>query len=394
MEKIKAYWWDGKLNLGDQLTPILLRDIFSVDAIHRSYTDADLLSTGSILTQAFSKEVRERVRPLHVVGAGLVSHEHGTPVNGGVRIHSVRGYLTASKLYSSGRFPLLPVGDPGVLVSRAVNPDHVERQYTYGVVLHYVQANNQEIRKRLSSLGNVKFLNIETDDLAGFVHEMRECEVVLSHSLHGLIIADSLGIPNVWLNLGGLVGGTYKFLDYFTTVDRPFRLRLDHLPTQREEVMSNAFYPDLDRINELQDEIMGAFAEAFAELDGGKLSLDSEEFRQTALPLIAERLKSRYPVEGQSIEDDVMRVSFQAILGPASLLFSAKTGTIHVRGDSHAAQKEIRSRIEQRGLQMAYSSEVQGFKMGQVSTEYRSVNEYVNWAADLAIESKDDVFLA
>ena len=254
-------------------------------------------------------------------------------------------------------------------------------------------ANNHEIRKRLASLGSIKFLDIETDDLEGFAQEMRECEIVLSHSLHGLIIADSLGIPNVWLNLGGLVGGTYKFLDYFTTVDRPFRLRLDHLPVTQDEVNRNVFHPDLTRISELQDEIMGAFTKAFSELSGALPPID-DGFRSTALPLLAERLKLRYPVESQGLEGELLRFSFEALLGPASLLFSPKTGTVYVRGESASAQDEIRSRVKQRRLPMEYSTEMRGFEMGQVPLTYRSVNEYVSWAADLAIKGKDDVFLA
>jgi pyruvyltransferase len=40
---------------------------------------------------------------------------------------------------------------------------------------------------------------------------------VLSSSLHGLVIADSLRIPNQWAKLSTLIiGDDYKFVDYYS----------------------------------------------------------------------------------------------------------------------------------------------------------------------------------
>jgi hypothetical protein len=39
---------------------------------------------------------------------------------------------------------------------------------------------------------------------------------VLSSSLHGLIAADALGVPNAWIGLSdALRGGDFKFRDYY-----------------------------------------------------------------------------------------------------------------------------------------------------------------------------------
>ena len=52
------------------------------------------------------------------------------------------------------------------------------------------------------------------------VEAIASCEVVLSQSLHGLIVADALGVPNVWIApTGDMVGGRFKFDDYFSTLD-------------------------------------------------------------------------------------------------------------------------------------------------------------------------------
>lgn len=48
-------------------------------------------------------------------------------------------------------------------------------------------------------------------------NSIAECETVLSSSLHGLIFADSLGIPNKWITFEkNLIGGCFKFDDYYS----------------------------------------------------------------------------------------------------------------------------------------------------------------------------------
>ena len=46
------------------------------------------------------------------------------------------------------------------------------------------------------------------------------CKIILSSSLHGLIISDAYKIPNIWLNEYSLNEGTFKFKDYFQSQNR------------------------------------------------------------------------------------------------------------------------------------------------------------------------------
>lgn len=60
-----------------------------------------------------------------------------------------------------------------------------------------------------------------TDPLFHIMDEIVKCEFVLSSSLHGIIFADSFGIPNAHMNVSTRVmGGSYKFDDYVQAVNR------------------------------------------------------------------------------------------------------------------------------------------------------------------------------
>jgi hypothetical protein len=52
------------------------------------------------------------------------------------------------------------------------------------------------------------------------IQDIAECEYIASSSLHGLIVADSLGIPcvRILLSEGIILGGDFKFNDYYSSV--------------------------------------------------------------------------------------------------------------------------------------------------------------------------------
>src|SRR5699024_8231752 len=122
----------------------------------------------------------------------------------------------------------------GLLIPKIVHPksEILGKREKYGVILHHKHSANQEVLDRFSHLP-VKFLDIRTRDLDGFIGEMLSCDVVISQSLHGLIFADAMNIPNVWMELGPIhSGGAFKFYDYFSTVGREFYKKISYIPRE------------------------------------------------------------------------------------------------------------------------------------------------------------------
>jgi pyruvyltransferase len=69
--------------------------------------------------------------------------------------------------------------------------------------------------------GTVHQIDIMMKNIFHIMDDIVKCEFVLSSSLHGIIFSDSYSIPNAHMNLTGRVtGGSYKFDDYFASVNR------------------------------------------------------------------------------------------------------------------------------------------------------------------------------
>ena len=153
-------------------------------------------------------------------GSGFISADSKLRV-APAKIHSVRGKLTRQKLLEQGIDCPESYGDPALLMSRYYTPD-VQKRYRIGVVPHFVDYENEIVNAFIDR--NPDCIKIQ---LKGYerwekvVDQICSCDLILSSSLHGLIVADSYGIPNLWIRLSDKVyGNGFKFLDYFSSVDR------------------------------------------------------------------------------------------------------------------------------------------------------------------------------
>lgn len=198
---VRSFWWDGHLNFGDALTPWLLPKYGYVPFL-RPAADASVIGVGSILEM-----VPQDFAGL-IWGSGLMyDAPRAFPKASAL---AVRGDLTRQRL---GLKPSTPLGDPGLLIAA-----HVPRSptnHTLAVVPHGFHANHPAILDLVRRYPRETVLIDVADHPRAVAKRLSGAAAVITSSLHGLIFADSFGIPASWITLKpSLYGGEFKFLDH------------------------------------------------------------------------------------------------------------------------------------------------------------------------------------
>lgn len=213
MDVLKLYWssslQDGRKNFGDWLSPLLCEALSGMKVVHARPNRCDLMALGSILAKAKNHFWNRRI---DIWGSGLI--EDRGPFKSPHCIHAVRGWHTARSIINQ---TIDVVGDPGLLCGILV-PENitVRKEYSVGFIPHYVDQENYLVRAAVERIPRARFIDIFSDPL-DFIGQVAACDYILSSSMHGLITADALGIPNAWLRLSNRIGGNdFKFHDYYS----------------------------------------------------------------------------------------------------------------------------------------------------------------------------------
>lgn len=216
-KRIDLHWFTGVPNLGDALNPYLLSKLFSlkVNWVDPKKRCRKYFAVGSILGKADNFT--------EVWGSGFISDTSKTL--GRPLIHAVRGPLTEKKLNAMGIACPKVYGDPALLLPQIYFPK-APKKFKVGIIPHYVDKKAPSVLKASLEPG-VKVIDIQNRNVESFIDQILSCELIISSSLHGLIIADAYGVPNVWMKLSDkIVGGNFKFNDYFLSVGRSSRTPL------------------------------------------------------------------------------------------------------------------------------------------------------------------------
>jgi pyruvyltransferase len=202
---IKAFWWPAN-NFGDQLTPLLLRHYGYTPVPTFQAANSEIVVVGSVL-----QEVSQDYSGC-IVGAGLID-DRALPLPR-ARFLAVRGRLTAERVSAPATVPL---GDPGLLSARIVRP--AGRRHVLGIVPHYMDKEDPRLVRMSARLGKDAILIDVQRRPRAVLRDISRCEAVIASSLHGLVAADSYGIPSAWMVMSDRVlGQGFKFRDYFSSI--------------------------------------------------------------------------------------------------------------------------------------------------------------------------------
>ena len=267
----RAFWWTGEHNFGDLITPYLLRRA-GVAPLLKPARAADIVAVGSIL------EILPESFGGSIWGSGKM-HELVATSLPNAHIAAVRGRLTRDLL---GCPEDLPLGDPGLLMGHGT--EKTTPRGHIGVVAHFKHRGHPWFHHLLASDASVKDITVHADpDMV--TAQIAGCRAVITTSLHGLIVADAVGVPAVWaLPEPVLDGGDFKFRDHEsvvnpTGVDR--RVVLDESSDPRS-LVENAWTPDRAVIDEARAGLLAALGDVIDRLPGAPrspLMLPLQQFR-------------------------------------------------------------------------------------------------------------------
>ncbi len=182
-------------------------------------------------------------------GSGIISDTSEVPRPD--QILATRGPLSRQRFLSKEIHCPEVYGDPAILLPLFYQPPKSKKKWALGVIPHYVD-KSCNIIERLMKTPGVHIIDIETDDIEGFISELHECRAIISSSLHGIIVAETYGIPAGWLTLSNkLTGGRFKFDDYYQSTGRkniqPINLEPENIQTSEIIRMLPTAKPSYDK---------------------------------------------------------------------------------------------------------------------------------------------------
>lgn len=218
--------------MGDELSKIIVEELFHLKVEREKPIFSDMFAIGSILGgMVFSNKAPiwgaakavlgffDR-KPLYIWGTGFITDQIEGPFFYKKNIHfnAVRGKLSHQKVEKILGKSIAPVyGDAGILASKLIeDKSNINKKYKWGIIPHYVDKAHQCVKSLEDSLENSIVIDVMLPPKE-VIRKIAECDYILSSSMHGLIIADSLNVPNHHIVITDqVVGDNFKFRDYYS----------------------------------------------------------------------------------------------------------------------------------------------------------------------------------
>jgi pyruvyltransferase len=222
-------------NFGDDLNRILFKNLFNKKfQLTENKWNADFIGIGSLLewflypnnfrqiirTSIRWKVLHPDVKTITVLSSGFHYEPENLHFFRKMIFKIVRGHLTENVLKKNKLLKNNAVlGDLGLLAPYLIKDTVLRKTYELGIVPHFNDLASPvmyDIYKKYK--GNSIIINVK-DNPIKVIKDIMGCKKIISSSLHGLIVSDAFGIPNLWIE-NRLKSPQdelhFKYLDYYS----------------------------------------------------------------------------------------------------------------------------------------------------------------------------------
>lgn len=228
MKKTLHFYYAKVDNMGDKLNGLIVDKLFGYNIQRHSPLTCEISGIGSGLGHfclsdnpyvALAEKISARIySKTYIWGSGFIDYrETDSPFyRKNMIFKAVRGELSKARCEKLlGSTLDIPTGDGGILAADVLD-ERQPKKYRVGVIAHYKEADHPVFKKLLNSYEDSCLIETRQDPM-NVIRLIDQCELIISSSLHGLIIADSLSIPNLHIKVSdALLGDGFKFDDYYS----------------------------------------------------------------------------------------------------------------------------------------------------------------------------------
>lgn len=204
-------------NFGDDLNVYMVRELTSQKIFNYNLLNViqnHVLAIGSI--------INTHCTPRSIIWGSGAMYSNIPLSKKPYKVLAVRGKLTRKYLVEQGVECPEVYGDPALLLPLIYKPKPASHSYKWGIIPHFMEENDEKLEVLKKTLPDSIVISFR--HYGGWqevINKIVSCECIISTSLHGLIISDAYGIPNIWAEFSQMVGGDrFKYLDYFSSVGR------------------------------------------------------------------------------------------------------------------------------------------------------------------------------
>jgi pyruvyltransferase len=230
------HYFRGCPNFGDELSPVIVDWMLETSAL-RSEVRKETFVSGEPKLAALGSLMHHLDSDYEVWGTGVMNPTEKPNPN--LRFSAVRGPMTRKYLLDNGyteeQVPEV-YGDPALLLPEIYTPKVLPWMSDLWVVIpHHLSVREMRHNMNQEDLDDLTMFGFHVvypdEGWEKVVDAIANAKGVISQSLHGLIVADAYGVPNVWWNTGVLNGhdSHFKFLDYFQSQGQVGRGSILHI---------------------------------------------------------------------------------------------------------------------------------------------------------------------